>query len=80
MEQQGEVQRNPAKLELTVERKIREGTFGRVKDLRVELIDGRMVVRGRTRSYYDKSPALEAAREVGPLICPVPLLVDIQVS
>jgi hypothetical protein len=80
MQEEGQVQRNPAKLRRTVEQIIRERTFGRVQDLRAELIDGRRIVRGSTRSYYGKSLALEAAAEVSTLICPITLLVDIQVS
>jgi hypothetical protein len=80
MEQEGEVQRNPTKLELTVEHIIHERTFRRVQNLRVELNDGQIVVHGSTRSYYVKLLALEAAGEVRTWICPIPLLVDIQVS
>jgi hypothetical protein len=78
--QDGEAQRNPTKLELTVEHLIHKRTFRRVRNLRVELINGQIVVRGNTRSYYDKLLALEAAREAGTLVCPIPLLVDIQVA
>ena len=67
-------------LELAVAQKINEKTFRRVQNLWVELIDGQLVVRGNTRSYYDKLLALEAAQEVGTLVCPIPLLVDIHVT
>jgi hypothetical protein len=63
-----------------VEQIIHERTFRRVQNLRVELINGQIVVQGSTTSYYVKLLALEAAREVRALICPKPLLVDIQVS
>jgi hypothetical protein len=80
MEQEAEVQSNGAKRESTVEQKLQETTSGRVQNLRVELIDGQIVVHGSTRSYYVKSLALEAAREIRALICPIPLLVDIRVD
>ena len=80
MQPPDQVQSNPAKLERTVEQEIHRRTFRRVQNLRVELIKGQIVVHGRTRSYYDKLLALEAAREVGVLICPIPLLIDIQVA
>ena len=54
--------------------------FRRVQNLRVELINGQIVVHGSTTSYYVKLLALEAAGEARALICPIPLLVDIQVS
>jgi hypothetical protein len=80
MEPEGEVPRNLTKLELTVEHLIHERTFRRVQNLRVESINGQIAVHGSTRSYYVKLLALEAAGEARTLICPIPLLVDIQVS
>ncbi len=79
MHEQGDPQSSLGKLRRTIEQKIRERTFGRVQNLRVASIDGRIVVNGSTRCYFDKSLALEAAQEVGVLICPIPLVVDIQV-
>jgi hypothetical protein len=80
MQPEDEVQSYPAKLVCTVEQIIHERTFRRVQNLRVELINGQIVVHGSTRSYYVKLLALEAAGEARALICPIPLLVDIQVS
>jgi hypothetical protein len=80
MQPEDEVQSDPAKLICTVEQIIHERTFRRVPNLRVELTQGQIVVQGNTRSYYDKLLALEAAGEARALICPIPLLVDIQVS
>ena len=80
MQPEGEVQSNPAKLLGTVERRIHERTLRRVQNLRVQLIDGQIVVRRSAGSYYVKLLALEAAREVLASISPVPLLNDIQVT
>jgi len=80
MQPEDEVQSNPAKLVCTVEQKIHERTFRRVANLRIEWINGQIVVHGSARSYYVKLLALEAAGEARALICPRPLLVDIQVS
>ena len=80
MQPEDEVQSYAAKLVCTVEQIIHERTFRRVQNLRVELINGQIVVQGSTTSYYVKLLTLEAAREVRVLICPRPLLVDIQVS
>ena len=80
MEQEGEFQEKAARLELTAAQEIHKRTFGRIQDLRVELINGQLVVRGSTNSYYVKSLALEAAQEVRALVCPIPLLVDIHVN
>jgi hypothetical protein len=80
MQPEGKVQSNPAQLELTVEQTIHERTFRRIQNLRVERINGQIVVHGSSKSYYVKLLALEAAREVRALICPIPLVVDIQVT
>jgi hypothetical protein len=80
MDQEGEVWGNPSQLERAVEQKIHQRTCRRVKNLRAELINGQIVVHGSTKSYYVKVLAIEAAREVRALICPIPLLVDIQVT
>jgi hypothetical protein len=80
MQPPDEVQSDPDKLELTVEQEIHRRTFRRVHNLRVELIKGQIVAHGKTRADYDKLLALGAAREVGVLICPIPLLMDIQVA
>jgi hypothetical protein len=80
MQPEGEVHSIPPRLERTVEQKLHERTFGRVQNLRVELINGQIVVHGSTRSYYVKLLALEAAGEVRALICPISLVVDIEVT
>jgi hypothetical protein len=74
------VQSYPSELERIVEHKVRERTGRHVQNLRVELMDRQIVVRGSAQSYYVKLLALEAVREVRALICPVSLLVDIDVT
>ena len=48
----------------TLEQQIVQRTWGRVRQLRVERVDGRIVVRGSTPSYYVKQLVLEAIREL----------------
>jgi hypothetical protein len=52
-----------------IERRIMERTWRRIRQLRVEVYAGRVVVQGQTLSYYAKQLALlavqEALREVG---------------
>ena len=52
-----------------VERRIMERTWRRIRQLRVEVYAGRVVVQGQTLSYYAKQLALlavqEALREAG---------------
>jgi hypothetical protein len=45
-----------------IARSIRRRTDGRVRDVRVEVADGVVTVRGSAPSYYLKQLALEAAR------------------
>ena len=51
-------------LERALEREIVQRTWGRIRQLRVELRDRRLVVCGYTSSYYAKQLALAAVREV----------------
>ena len=55
-----------ADLEQVIERRIACRTGGRVRGLRVEAADGRVVVRGHAPSYYLVQLALAAVREVLP--------------
>jgi hypothetical protein len=48
-------------LEHAIERHIVQRTWGRVYRLQVNLLDNRIVVHGRTSTYYAKQLALEAA-------------------
>jgi hypothetical protein len=63
-------------LERALEREIVQRTWGRIRQLRVELTEGRLSVRGYTSSYYAKQLALAAIREVNPSD---PVDLDIQV-
>jgi hypothetical protein len=51
------------RFEENIERHIIERTWGRLRDLRVEERQGRMVVHGYAPSYYVKQLALQAAQE-----------------
>ena len=55
---------NGEELERALEREIVQRTWGRIRQLRVELRDGRLVVCGHTASYYAKQLALAAVREM----------------
>jgi hypothetical protein len=63
-----------------IERHISERTWGRVDQLAVEVIDGQVRVRGRTRTYYLKQLAIQACLEVLGTPSPVGLEVDIEVT
>jgi hypothetical protein len=47
-----------------VRRRIASRTYGRVFGVEVEVIDGRVIVRGRSASYHGKQLACAAAREL----------------
>ena len=47
-----------------LKQRIQERTGRRIASLMLALIDGRLVVRGHTRSFYVKQLALAAIREV----------------
>jgi hypothetical protein len=47
-----------------VETRILESTFGRIRDLKVEEIKGRVIVRGNVPSHYTKQLALHGALEL----------------
>ncbi len=64
----------------TVEREIRQRTWGRVSQLQVELADGRVIIRGCSSSYYAKQLAIQAAMEVIGEDDSVQLEVDIEVG
>jgi osmotically-inducible protein OsmY len=49
-----------------VERAVSTRAMRRVRDLRVEVVDGRVVLRGRADTYYAKQLAQAGAREVLP--------------
>ena len=66
---QASVQAGPAKLGQIIERRIVERTWRRIRQLRVEVCGGRVVVYGQTLWYYAKQIAilavLDALREAG---------------
>ena len=47
-----------------VESRIRQSTHGRIRDLEVQEIQGRVVVRGNAPSYHTKQLALHGALEL----------------
>ena len=46
-----------------LERWISQRTWGRVHNLQVEVVNDRVLIRGRTRSHYHRQLALAAAME-----------------
>ena len=67
-------------LERAVEEQIVQRTWGRIHALRVERIGERLIVHGRTSSYYVKQLALLATLEVLGSSDTVTLDLDIQVG
>ena len=62
----------------SMERQIMQRTWGRVRQLRVEAKDDRMIVHGFTASYYVKQLAIQAILDV---VDPdLPVFMDIQVG
>jgi hypothetical protein len=47
-----------------VERRVRQSTYGRIRNLRVEEVHGRFVVRGQVPSHHTKQLALHGALEL----------------
>jgi hypothetical protein len=56
--------REDSLLRQEIERHVHMRTGGRVRNLTIELEPGRVVLRGRTGSYYVKQLAQEGVREV----------------
>jgi hypothetical protein len=63
----------------TLEQQIVKRTWGRVRHLRVEQVDGRVVVHGSAPSYYVKQLILEAIRDSHPVALSGPVHMDIKV-
>jgi hypothetical protein len=59
-----------------IERRIAERTWRRIRQLEVEVREGRIIVHGCTASYYVKQLALAAVRDVTDA---APVELDIQV-
>lgn len=57
------------RIEELVEREVRNRTSGRIRALQVRVIDGQVIIRGRTSTYYAKQlvthAALDMAEELG---------------
>jgi hypothetical protein len=78
MQAEASVQGNDSEFLQTVERAIRERTWGRVSKLCVESRGELVVIAGTTQTYYLKQLALEAVREA--LAATRPFLIDIDVN
>lgn len=61
MHKQAEMPTESVTLEQRVHRRIQERTAGQVRQLHVMVADGRVVVAGRTRSFYLKQLVVVAA-------------------
>jgi hypothetical protein len=53
-----------AKLAEALERRITERTWGRIRRLRVDVADDRVLIHGFTQSYYAKQLAIQGALDV----------------
>ena len=71
---------NSAALESTIEQRINQRTYWGVQNLSVQVTNGHIEVHGCTRTYYVKTLALAALREVLASTGPMALRVDIQVA
>ena len=63
----------------TLEQQILKRTWGRVRHLRVDRLDGRVVIYGSAPSYYVKQLILEAIRDSHPMALSGPVHMDIKV-
>jgi hypothetical protein len=70
----------PAELEQTLERHIAQRTWGRLRALRVEVTENRVIVRGSTQWYYVKQLAIQAVLEALGPASRLPFEVDIEVA
>jgi hypothetical protein len=69
-----------AELERNLESQVAQRTWGRVRDLRVEVTPQRVVVHGYTSRYYVKQLALHAVLEALRTVAPRPVDIDIEVG
>ncbi len=51
-------------LERAIERRIIQRTWGRIRALEVEVVDNRVIIRGRAPSYYVEQLALQGVLDV----------------
>ena len=54
---------SPQSLAELIERHVRSRTGGQIRGLRVEVINGEVILSGRTSTYYTKQLATHAARD-----------------
>ncbi len=54
---------SPQSLAELIERHVLSRTGGQIRSLRVEVINGEVVISGRTTTYYNKQLATHAARD-----------------
>ena len=52
---------SPREIALNVERYVRLRTGGTIRNLKVEVVDGEVLLTGRTSTYYNKQLATHAA-------------------
>ena len=52
-----------SRIEELVEREVRSRTSGRIRGLQVRVLDGQVVITGRTSTYYAKQLVTHAAME-----------------
>ncbi len=62
-----------------IECRILERTSGRINPLRVEMRDGRILVRGLARSFYEKQLVIQAVLEMSSMNPALPIAMDIKV-
>jgi hypothetical protein len=67
-------------LEGIIERQIAQRTWGRVRQLRVDVTPDRIVVHGYTSSYYVKQMALEGVLDVLRSGNAMPVELDVEVG
>ncbi len=67
-------------LEGIIERQIAQRTWGRVRQLRVDVGPDRIVIHGYTTSYYVKQLALEGVRDVLRSGNVIPVELDVEVA
>ena len=56
--------KSPQRVVERIERYVQNRTGGMIRDLRVEILDGRVLISGRTSTYYNKQLATHAALDV----------------
>lgn len=71
----------PMDLAAALEQHVAQRTWGRLRGLAVDTYDGRVTIRGQSRSYYHKQLAIQACLEVlGPFAAQVRFQIDVQAA